>query len=303
MSRLFRDAGRELEPSPEAVDRVQRAVTPSRAGLRDAAAEPDAAAVRRVHAGVLGRRRARRSPLGIGLLLGAGVAAAAALIVAVPSRPLHADLSADVPTTAPLTPEVTLHYQGDGTVTGSPKDVAIDWVVGTLDAEVEPERGIHLAVVTDEAHVRVTGTVFRVTRSALGTAVSVTRGGVEVVCGADAPRLLTPGDEAVCVPLTASGRLGRARALRTGGASTADVLAAVDAGLALTSPTDPVRGELLAFELDLLVSTGDTASARAVAAAYLDAGFPTRRGDVAALVETLPEESPDRADASPRPSP
>jgi hypothetical protein len=97
----------------------------------------------------------------------------------------------------------------------------LEWEQGTLKVEVEPERGIDLAVHTREAEVRVVGTRFSVTRDALGTGVVVTHGHVAVLCADGEKALLGAGEARVCPPTHAAGLLGRANALAAAEASLA----------------------------------------------------------------------------------
>lgn len=267
------------EPSTEAVARVTRRVL-SPVAPPAAAAEPGLAALARV------RRRRRPQRARAWLLVPAVAAAAAALLWSRP-EPVEELLRADVPTATVLTPEVRLAYEGDGDALGTRDDLVIRWQLGRLETEVEPHQGVRLVVVTEEARVTVKGTTFTVERSALGTTTTVRHGQVEVACGSDPARTVTDGERVECLPARASGRLARARAQRQSGAPAEVVLATLDGGLALTGPTDPVRGELLATRLDVLVATGDYPAARQAAADYLAGGFTTRRGEVTEIAALL----------------
>lgn len=304
----IRRVARELEPSSDAVRRVIAGATAWR-DLRDAAPTPTPTAIARLTRRV--RPRPRRPWVAVAI-------AALALLLVRPSS-FERPLQADVATTVPLG-DVRLVYVGAGTVHGAARDLVVDWRIGTLALDVTPGRGVHLDVTTDEAHVRVHGTAFTVTRDALGTRVDVARGEVAVTCvgaadpapTAAADRVPTAasvgtavplgaGADITCLPLHATGRLARARAQRAAGLPAASVLATLDDALGLTTPADPAYGELLAMKLDLLVSTGDDAGALAAADAYLAAGLPTRRVEVSALAGTLRDRIRDRAAPVTRP--
>ncbi len=174
--------------------------------------------------------------------------------------PLAGSLSAPEWKTANPTAQVALNFQGEGTLGGTNAAPDIDWRAGTLKVEVEPNKGIKLAVKTREAVVRVVGTGFSVDRGALGTTVEVTHGRVSVECAAPAGGtgesvMLGAGERHVCLPTTPAALLGRARALSASHASPADVLATVDRGLT-ASPTGSVREELQVARMESLAAAG-----------------------------------------------
>lgn len=172
--------------------------------------------------------QAARRPWAIAL---AGAAVAGAVVWALqPAAPSPVSLALSAPVSeAPsmpvqVSPEVAATVGGLGQVTGDTRNVHVAWEKGTLSLEVEPDRGINLAVETDEATVRVVGTGFDVARDAFGTRVSVRHGRVAVVCSRGAERMLGAGEHATCLPRTAAGMLGRARALQDVHAPTTDQL-------------------------------------------------------------------------------
>ena len=202
---------------------------------------------------------------------------------------------------AEIGPGVSARFMGEGQVRGEVSP-AITWRTGTLELAVDPQAGQSVRVQTLEAEVRVVGTLFTVERSALGTRVSVSHGVVEVTCSGGGPGRVTSGGTRTCLPITGAGMLGRARVLEERGAASGEVLAAVEAGLALAE--GPVAGELRAFRIQHLIRTGAHGRARAAIDEYLALGTVLRRsqmlragarlagGDCAAVrgyLERLPE--------------
>lgn len=165
-------------------------------------------------------------------------------------------------------PGVALSYEGTGTMSGDPGAPKIQWEVGTINIEVVPNRDIKLSVHTEQAVVRVVGTGFTVTKDALGTAVSVRHGKVEVDCTGELTRVLEAGDSLTCMPTTAAGMAARASILVTRGASHAEVLATVDRALALPDATGSVSDELAARRFTTLLAMGRTQEALADARTF-----------------------------------
>lgn len=270
------------EPTPGALARVEARIRFPGGVLRAAAAEPSSAALSRVQ-GRSGRRGTRRVPvLGVAFVL-----AMCLLIYALTPRFSARDLAAQAPTSASLSPEVAVRYAGEGRVDGERRDLVIHWQIGTLETDVEPDRGVHVAVVTDEARVVVHGTAFSVDRTALGTAVSVARGEVEVTCGVDAPVILRAGEHAGCLPVRASGELARARELRSRGVESVRVLGVIERGAKMPDASPAVLGELLALRIDVLVADENDSDALIAAEQYLAAGYTPRRAEVESIAATL----------------
>lgn len=95
--------------------------------------------------------------------------------------------------------EVQAHVQAQPQGVGVARSDRILWEEGTLRVEVEPERGVELIVETEEARVRVVGTLFEVHREDFGTEVRVDRGAVEVTCH-ERVHLLGAQDTTRCFP-------------------------------------------------------------------------------------------------------
>lgn len=208
-------------------------------------------------------------------------------VAVAPSTQPATDAAAPRPQAVAVSDDVHLAVQGRGRVTGDTRDVHVAWESGTIGVEVTPEQGIQLEVRTDEARVRVVGTGFDVTRDALGTSVSVSHGRVEVVCeGGDSAVFLGVGESRVCLPRTAGGMLGRARALQDQGAALSEQAAAVTAGIALAEP-GPVLAELRGLNLDVLLRQGDNDGALALAERMLADGDPVRRGEALAVAARI----------------
>lgn len=217
---------------------------------------PDAERRLRERLRVPAKRRAR--PI---LVVPVVIAAAAALAFA-----LRAPSPADVPLTTgdvPLTRDVHLSAAGEGLARHADDRIEIAWSHGALSVEVEPDRGVKLAVVTDEAEVSVVGTGFTVTRDALGTTVTVAHGRVDVDCALGASVLLGAGESRTCHPRTAAGALGRVRALEARGVAGAAVLEEIDAALGRPDATGAVAHELAAMRVRALLALGRDADALA----------------------------------------
>ncbi len=187
---------------------------------------------------------------------------------------------------------VVLIPSGAGTVEGSTLSPRIAWEQGRIDVEVEPGKNIDLAVLTRDAEVRVKGTVFTVERDALGTTVRVSRGVVGVRC-ADGPEAdVTLDQEQLCLPKTAGGLLGRARALQGAGADPSTVLESVELGLDRSEAGSAVDGELQVMRMELLAGRGDRAEALTAALAYLAGGAALRQDEILQFARDLGQGLP-----------
>ncbi len=166
-------------------------------------------------------------------------------------------------------PLVDLVYSGEGEVRGSPMDQEIHWSKGSLHVEVEPDRGVELAVLTPEATVRVVGTVFEVVADAKGTRVEVFEGRVSVECDSGEVVDITAGGDHECWPTHPANLLERAQILTAEDASTEDILASLDAALAL-EPILPLRQPILRHRMKTLAEAGRMSEARQMAREYLE---------------------------------
>ncbi|MCP4872315.1 MAG: hypothetical protein GY898_26740 [Proteobacteria bacterium] len=164
--------------------------------------------------------------------------------------------------------DVGLRFRGAGTLMGSARAPRIAWTRGTVEVEVEPNRGVDLQVQTPEGVVTVVGTAFDVTRDIAGTSVSVRRGKVRVACVEGDTVLLTGGHSITCRPATPAGFLARARHLLDDGGSASATLALVDRGLRDARP-GPVHDELLYLRIEQLLQLDRHDEARAAADLYL----------------------------------
>jgi ferric-dicitrate binding protein FerR (iron transport regulator) len=185
-----------------------------------------------------------------------------------------------------LTQDVDLQWTGRGMVGGTEQSPLLRWEEGSLRVSVEPDQGIELTVVSEEAEVKVLGTIFTVERSALGTRVGVERGKVQVRCLDGKERLLRQGEEADCAPMRAAPLLRRARALVVAGQHSA-ALESVDAALA--DPLGPalLTDELTALRISLLAHVGRRQEARDAALSYLAGPRGARAAEVEAMLEQL----------------
>ncbi len=251
--------------------------------------------------GAAGRVRARLQagppqprPVRVWLPAGALVAACVAGLLAVialrpaPDQPVMAELRSDG-AWSELQPseEVALRFQGEGALQGSQRVPRIIWEAGSVRIQVQPEQGIDLHLSTPEAQVRVVGTVFTVTRDALGTRVAVERGRVRVDCVEGGQVLLDSGQDQVCLPISAAGLLARVRMLQDQGASAEDQLVAADKALALGDASEAVQGELQLVRMQALAQLDRPEEALAEAERYLGSAHPLRQEDVRRLAARL----------------
>jgi hypothetical protein len=192
----------------------------------------------------------------------------------------------------PAGPGVVLTSNGVGAVSGTEKNVVIEWQSGDLGVSVEHGAGIALTVHTREADVRVVGTVFEVDRDVRGTRVRVTRGKVAVQCGGGGDSfLVVPGMDVTCMPLSGAGNLASARSLVAEGAAADEVVAAIDRGLGFSTAGDPVRDELQALRIETLAGSGQRDEAIAAARAFLATEATLRRAEVARILLRLEYET------------
>ncbi len=192
---------------------------------------------------------------------------------------------------------LAMDYQGSGLVEGTARKPVIGWEQGLLVLDVDPEEHIALTVNTQEARVRVKGTVLSVRRDPLGTRVAVDRGLVGLTCAGGEEIDLAAGEEGLCLPVSAGGLLGRARYQLDSGAPPDQVMATIEQGLALPGAAGPRGGELRVLRLQLLVATGEAERALAEARDYLAGDPPLRRAEVAELALNLAVAAGDCGDA------
>lgn len=258
------------DPAPAAVDRVRRALV--RSTTRAVAAERPwfAAAVGGLSGAVL---------VGLGMWIGPQLVGERVVPVA---RALDADREWR---SESLGDDVAVSFQGAGEVEGDSAHPRIQWDRGVIHVEVEPDRGVNLAVETREASVRVVGTGFSVARDALGTQVEVQHGRVEVVCAGQPGVFLGVGDTRECLPTSAGGMLGRARALEAAGAGSDAVLDAVGRGLSLVGESSgAVRDELSVMRVHHLLASGASEAAIDAGRTYLAGADRVRAIEVTRMV-------------------
>lgn len=266
--------------------------------------------------GVTGRVRARlarpaTAPSRGRLVAVAGVtAAAAAAVLFVATRALEPAPAPPAPVAIALAassgwatdaslPYVALSFDGTGAVEGTTDAPKIRWDSGTINVEVASGHGVKLSVETREAEVRVVGTGFTVKRDALGTAVNVRHGRVEVDCGEEVTRVLEVGDAVTCLPRSAAGLLLRARTLYGAGAAPATVLETVERGLAVPDASASVVDELATTRLRVLLDLGRHAEVLRGARTYLASPAALRRSDVELLAASAALELGGCASAAP----
>jgi len=299
---VFRRYAEETVPSPEACERVWRAARarPTEAEIAQGLLSGLPAASHAAAGRVLSRARAGSRPVlrlhrGRALALAtAGVAAVALLGLRIGlarpwDPPLRVELRSEAAWAHARPAEgVDVLVRGAGAVAGTEHHPRLRWDKGRMQVEVDPAIGIDLVVVTREARTRVTGTVFGLTRDLLGTHVSVSRGSVETTCLRSGETFALAASEThTCLPTTAYGMLGRARALQDRGATWRDVLDATAAGLAQAPGPGAVRSELEVIRIEALVGLGRNAEALEAAWAYLASGADLRRADVERIAAAL----------------
>jgi ferric-dicitrate binding protein FerR (iron transport regulator) len=245
--------------------------------------------VARVAAQVLAPQRSRPAvPAAIGAAAGAVVVAifaAVTLDLGPEARPLAMVLP-EVPALVAPTEHVALEVDGTGRVSGTTRDVLVTWEAGKLGVEVERDAGIALQVATPEASARVVGTGFDVLRDAFGTTIAVRHGLVDVACGEGEPIRLGASERRSCLPVTAAGLLGRARAQQRSGSPADEILTTLDLGLE-RQPSPQIRDELRVARIDVLVRARRHADALSEAEAYLAGGGELRRQEIERLASDL----------------
>jgi ferric-dicitrate binding protein FerR (iron transport regulator) len=179
---------------------------------------------------------------------------------------------------------LALRMDGRGTVGGTTRRPEIQLDSGSVVVEVEPDAGLDVAVRTREAEVRVVGTGFTVARDVYGTAVKVRHGRVIVRCDDRDTAEVTDGGSRLCLPRSAGGMLGRARALEDAAAPASEVLAAAERGLAFGDGPAPLLDELESTRIRALYAAGRRVEAIEAGERYLARPDGLRRDEVARLV-------------------
>jgi hypothetical protein len=172
------------------------------------------------------------------------------------------------------TPGLTLRTRGRGQVSGTAAQPHLTWNAGDIHLDVDPAAKLDLKIETREAEISVIGTAFLVRRDAFGTLVRVDRGKVSVQCGKEPSSILESTQEILCLPVTASGHLARARALETHGATPAEVLAAVALGESSDDISPALQGELRVVAMEQHLREGDEPAALRAIEVYLQSGGP-----------------------------
>jgi len=184
--------------------------------------------------------------------------------------------------------DVVLDYGGLGEATWDGKVVRIDWDEGTLTSSVTPKQGIDLSVHTREAVVSVVGTAFTVTRDADGSHVSVEHGVVAVDCEASGSVTLRAGEAHTCGPVSAGQWLVQIDRLFASGSDSERIRTSIRRGIRYSAVGDPLRGELLARDVQVLLRDGNRSEAAAVAQQYLDEGYTVRAQQLLPVTEVTP---------------
>ncbi len=223
--------------------------------------------------------------------VGAGglLAAAAALLLvgrSGPPEPVDLALSNDGGARVVELGGAVLSVDGVGHLGGTSAAPAVTWERGLLRVDVTPGALDAFTATAPEGTVAVKGTVFTVERDARGLVVGVERGEVEVSCVGAAPVSLHVGDQHACLPTTPGGLLGRAQALRDGGADESEVLATLDLAIGL-APGAALAHELGTQRAVSLQRLGRGGEALDQAEAVLAAGGGPRAAELHRLAADL----------------
>ena len=229
------------------------------------------------------------------LALAGAAALAVGVYLSLPGGPEESSLLATTALTQQSAPVelspvsgVSLAYRdGYGEFGGTTQSPEIHWIAGQLDVEVEPNRGIHLAVQTHEATVRVIGTRFSVLRRDGLTTVAVERGKVEVACADGQKSVLTLGQTATCEPRSAARLALRALALQSRGEDPARVLELTERGLANAEEGSATWAQLSVLRMVSLRDLGRTAEALEATRTWLASGETRRTDEVLRLALSL----------------
>lgn len=240
--------------------------------LRQAVPPADPRRVRAVRARARARAEARHHRRSRWWLAVPAVAAVAAVLVILqepaedlpPPEPV---VALDQARTLEPVPGITVEARGRGAVGAT----EAHWTEGVLQVEVDPARDLNFTVNTDEARVRVVGTVFSVGRDALGTTVDVDRGRVEVTCRGEDRVHLEARQSHLC-PRSAAAALGWALRQRQEGSPSSDVLRAVRRGLEQPGGDPAVREELEVLRIQVLAHLGRSERALEQAESWLARG-------------------------------
>ncbi|MCB9741713.1 MAG: hypothetical protein H6741_02295 [Alphaproteobacteria bacterium] len=158
-------------------------------------------------------------------------------------------------------------FQGEGEARAEDGRLVLWWQVGALHLSAE-DPDWPLAATTAEGRLSLNEGAFALERSALGSRFEMDAGQATLQCEGEAPRTLTAGQEAWCLPTTAAGWRARAQALSEAGAAATEVLSALDAGLDRPAP-EPLRAELQAARVQALLALERVDEALAAAEDYL----------------------------------
>lgn len=223
-----------------------------------------------------GRRRSLRGLAPATALLAAAAVALNVQWTAPPAPPPSgAQVLAGVSHLQPLK-TVALDYGGQGDASWEGKVVRIDWEEGTLTSSVTPQQGIDLSVHTREAVVSVVGTEFSVTRDVDGSHVSVAHGVVSVACESSGAVTLRSGQQHTCPPVSPGQWLFKIDQLFAESADSDRIRASIQRGIHYSAVGEPLRGELLARQVQLLLRDGAPLEAARAAQQYLDEGYTVR---------------------------
>ena len=227
-------------------------------------------------------RRPVRRPLAVGVGLAFAALAWFAATTLLPDPPVPLDQ--EIRTASSGEGPRIWTTDGSGHLGGTSAAPLLEWADG--DGAFEARTAF--AFSTREAAGSVeAGARGQIQRSVMGTRLRVEAGAADLRCLLDgAATHLGMGQEATCLPVSAEGMLGRARALAAEGAET-EALAAADLGLARPDAEGDVAAELGVLRITLLQQAGRAAEALAASRAYLAGPSPLRAIEIHRLAAAL----------------
>lgn len=164
---------------------------------------------------------------------------------------------------------VSADVEGRGSAVAEDRGTTVSWVEGSITLEVDPNRvggqDREVRVETDEALVRVLGTVLTVDRGPFGTEVSVERGKVETTCLSHhgPPEIVMAGEHSLCLRDAGSG-LGYLLLLERQRAPASERLLVIERARSIPGGLAATRQQLDERRIDALVELGRTDDAIAM---------------------------------------
>lgn len=156
---------------------------------------------------------------------------------------------------------VLAEVSGRGTAAAAPTGTTVSWVEGSITLDVDPNRvgkaDREVRIETEEAVVRVLGTVLTVDRGPFGTEVSVERGVVETTCQGQpgTPEEVRAGERTLCLRSAGTG-IGYLLLLERQGAAPEQRLAVIERALSHEGGLAESHRRLNEERIDVLLELG-----------------------------------------------